>query len=171
MRHPHPRAGRLTPARAAAVAGTAGAVLLVGLLSGCGQSRHRAGAEAPAPSTSPALLDGAPETRAPGLPTGTPVPGGAGLPTGPVGRPGTATSTGGRTATTGVPTGRTSTTTATAAPACAGSPSGDQVVAMLRQTSGLLPDGQPVQVVTGPLCAGDWQYTVVSVQGRDALQV
>lgn len=52
---------------------------------------------------------------------------------------------------------------------CAGHPSGDAVIALLRRTPGLLSHDARVTVRTGPLCAGTWQYTVVAVAGRDPL--
>jgi hypothetical protein len=52
---------------------------------------------------------------------------------------------------------------------CAGYPSGDAVVALLRRTPGLLSANARVTIRTGPLCAGTWQYTVVSVSGREPL--
>jgi hypothetical protein len=58
---------------------------------------------------------------------------------------------------------------ATAAP-CAGRPSGDQVVSVLRRV-GLLTAGVYATVRTGPLCSGSWQYTVIAVVGREPLQV
>lgn len=54
---------------------------------------------------------------------------------------------------------------------CAGRPSGSQVINFLRRTSGLLPSGVRITVATGPLCAGDWQYTVLQVPDREPLQV
>jgi hypothetical protein len=54
---------------------------------------------------------------------------------------------------------------------CAGRPSADQVVALLRRTPKLLPRGATVTVRTGPVCAGSWQYTIVSVPDREALEV
>lgn len=73
----------------------------------------------------------------------------------------------------------TTTTAAAAAPtfgeayavSCAGYPSGDAVVALLRRTPGLLSANARVTIRTGPLCAGTWQYTVVSVGGREPLAV
>jgi hypothetical protein len=53
---------------------------------------------------------------------------------------------------------------------CAGQPGADQVVAVLRAAR-LLPDGAQATVIEGPLCAGTWQYAVVSVPDRDPLQV
>lgn len=52
---------------------------------------------------------------------------------------------------------------------CAGHPSGDAVIALLRRTAGLLSRTVRVTVRTGPLCAGTWQYTVVAVAGREPL--
>nr|MDT0659818.1 hypothetical protein [Micromonospora sp. DSM 115978] len=58
---------------------------------------------------------------------------------------------------------------------CAGRPSGQQVVSLLRDTDGVLPSGARITTVTaGPFCAGTWQYTVVSVKserGQGPLQV
>lgn len=56
--------------------------------------------------------------------------------------------------------------------ACNGSPSGAQVIALLRRSTGLLPSGATATVrADGPLCAGTWQYSVVIVPGRDPLAV
>jgi hypothetical protein len=54
---------------------------------------------------------------------------------------------------------------------CAGRPNGDQVVALVRKNSSVLPATGTVTVVTGPLCAGSWQYTVLQMAGREPLQV
>jgi hypothetical protein len=54
---------------------------------------------------------------------------------------------------------------------CAGRPSADQVIALLRRTPSLLPRGVRASVKSGPLCAGTWQYTVVDIPDRDELQV
>lgn len=54
---------------------------------------------------------------------------------------------------------------------CAGRPSGEQIIALLRRTGGFIPSGANATVTTGPMCAGTWQYTVVAVPGRDPLQV
>jgi hypothetical protein len=59
---------------------------------------------------------------------------------------------------------------ATASP-CSGGPSADRVIAALRRDRNLLPSGVTPKIVTGPLCAGSWQYTVMNVPGREALQV
>ncbi|GAA4678634.1 hypothetical protein [Phytohabitans rumicis] len=56
--------------------------------------------------------------------------------------------------------------------ACDGTPSGTQVISLLRNTSGLLPSGATATVrADTPLCAGTWQYSVVTVNGRDPLAV
>lgn len=54
---------------------------------------------------------------------------------------------------------------------CAGRPSGSQVISFLRRDTRLLPSGSQVTVSAGPLCAGDWQYTVLQVPNREPLQV
>jgi hypothetical protein len=59
---------------------------------------------------------------------------------------------------------------ATASP-CSGGPGADRVIAALRRDRNLLPAGATPKIVTGPLCAGSWQYTVMNVSGREALQV
>jgi hypothetical protein len=53
---------------------------------------------------------------------------------------------------------------------CNGQPSGDAVLALL-VAEDLLGAGTDANFVTGPLCAGDWQYAVVSVPDLDPLQV
>lgn len=52
---------------------------------------------------------------------------------------------------------------------CQGEPSAAQVVALLRD--GPLPRDVGTAVTTGPLCAGDWHYTMLTVIGHEALQV
>ncbi len=73
----------------------------------------------------------------------------------------------------------TPTPTATATPSapaadravdCNGRPDADAVLAVLRRAQ-LLDGDEKVTVVTGPLCAEDWQYTIVSVPDRDPLHV
>ncbi|SDY17398.1 hypothetical protein SAMN05444365_101933 [Micromonospora pattaloongensis] len=54
---------------------------------------------------------------------------------------------------------------------CRRRPDGAQIVALLRRTPGLLPTNARVTVRQGPLCARDWQYTVLVVPGREPLQV
>ena len=53
---------------------------------------------------------------------------------------------------------------------CAGRPSGDQIVALLRNKR-VLTASSSATVTTGPLCAGTWQYTIVAVTGREPVQV
>lgn len=52
---------------------------------------------------------------------------------------------------------------------CAGSPSQAQVTALLRRSANL-PRNARVTFKTGPLCAADWQYSVVEVPDRETLQ-
>ena len=58
----------------------------------------------------------------------------------------------------------------TVAVSCAGQPDQAELLDLLRD-EGLLGAGTEAQVVTGPLCAGDWQYAVVTVPDLDPLQV
>src|SRR5690606_24514134 len=53
---------------------------------------------------------------------------------------------------------------------CDGSPGGEAIVALLTR-EGVLPAGTRPRVTEGPLCAGEWQYAVVTVADRDPLQV
>ncbi|MEU5942955.1 hypothetical protein ABZ807_28165 [Micromonospora sp. NPDC047548] len=53
--------------------------------------------------------------------------------------------------------------------ACAGRPSADRVVDLLRGR--VLPRDVSVKATAGPLCAADWQYTVFAVAGHEELQV
>jgi hypothetical protein len=60
---------------------------------------------------------------------------------------------------------------ATAVP-CQGQPSAAQVMALLRNTSGMLPRGETATVRAGtPVCAGTWQYSEIVVSNRDPLLV
>ncbi|MEV0132306.1 hypothetical protein AB0H83_28055 [Dactylosporangium sp. NPDC050688] len=54
---------------------------------------------------------------------------------------------------------------------CNGRPTGEQVVAAVRRARPGLPGGNGLTVKTGPLCAGVWQYTVLTVTGSEPLQV
>ncbi|GAB2939508.1 hypothetical protein GCM10027280_29820 [Micromonospora polyrhachis] len=54
---------------------------------------------------------------------------------------------------------------------CQGSPSRTQLTALLRRQTGLLPAGAQITVTTGPLCSGEWQYSVVQIPDREPLQV
>jgi hypothetical protein len=53
--------------------------------------------------------------------------------------------------------------------ACAGYPSAERIISLLRGASMI--SSTRVTVRTGPLCAGSWQYTVIAVAGREPLQV
>jgi hypothetical protein len=54
---------------------------------------------------------------------------------------------------------------------CAGRPGADQVLGALRQHPEFVPAGSNPTVYKGPLCAGTWQYSVITQQGREPLQV
>ncbi|WP_337588087.1 hypothetical protein [Micromonospora lupini] len=148
-RHPAPPprvTTAITPVavRALPLAGALLALLTIGALTGCG---------APPELSDPA---GAPS----GVSTPT-APGPTGVPTG---TPST------------VPSTPLSTPSATRDPglvatACRNGPTGQRVVQLLRGRASVLPDNVRVRVRTGPLCAGDWQYTVVEVTGHEELQV
>ena len=53
---------------------------------------------------------------------------------------------------------------------CAGRPTAARVIALVR-SNGMLTGNAPVTVQVGPLCAGSWQYTVLTGTGREPLQV
>jgi hypothetical protein len=55
--------------------------------------------------------------------------------------------------------------------ACRGQPSSGQVISALRRDRNILPQGVTPRVLTGPLCAGSWQYTIIDVPDHDPLQV
>jgi hypothetical protein len=55
--------------------------------------------------------------------------------------------------------------------ACAGHPDAAQVIAALRRDRNLIAAGMTPRAVTGPLCAGSWQYTVLNVPDHEPLQV
>ncbi|MFC4106589.1 hypothetical protein ACFOX0_11655 [Micromonospora zhanjiangensis] len=136
---------RATPAKPVPVAGTGVVVVLLCLsaLAGCG--------------TPPELTE---PTGDPPRPTvSSPVPS-ASVPT----------DAGSATRPTLPPAVPTPTTGGLVATACAGGPSGQQVVSLLRDR-GLLPGGARPTVSRGPLCADDWQYSVVQVPDREPLQV
>ncbi|MBW4703870.1 hypothetical protein [Micromonospora sp. RL09-050-HVF-A] len=59
-------------------------------------------------------------------------------------------------------------TAATVATACAGRPSANSVIGLLR--SDVLPGDVSVRAVEGPLCADGWHYTVLAVSGHEELQ-
>lgn len=132
------------------VAALAGAVTLAGVvaLTGCGappELTQRRGFPVPSPSQSPTSST---PTASGHTPTAPPTPAAPSVPPAPTFGEFTAVD-------------------------CAGRPSGDQVISFLRRTSRLLPAGVRVTVATGPLCAGDWQYTVLQIRDRelDPLQV
>jgi hypothetical protein len=54
---------------------------------------------------------------------------------------------------------------------CNGRPAGDQVIAAVRRARPNLPAGSGLTVKTGPLCAGIWQYTVLTVANSEPLQI
>ncbi|MGC4765123.1 hypothetical protein ACLQ20_19935 [Micromonospora sp. DT46] len=54
---------------------------------------------------------------------------------------------------------------------CPDGPSGARIVDLVRGRGGVLPNGVRVRVRTGPLCAGEWHYTVLDVTGHETLQV
>nr|WP_233257640.1 hypothetical protein [Micromonospora sp. S4605] len=119
--------------------------LVAGVLAGCGTPPELRTAE-PGPVSTPS------RTAAP-TPTGTAPP-----PVGPTGLPGLGTPT--PTADTGL-----------VAVACSSGPTGARVVDLVRGRGGVLPRDVRVRVVSGPLCAAEWQYTVLDVTGHEQLQV
>lgn len=139
----HPAVTRALPATR--VLPVALALLAIGTLAGCG-----------AP----------PELRGPAaLPTGN----AASTAPGPTGTPSTVPTT----APTGPPIGGVTATpdAGLVATACRNGPTGQRVVQLLRGRAAVLPDNVRVKVRTGPLCAADWQYTVLEVTGHEELQV
>jgi hypothetical protein len=54
---------------------------------------------------------------------------------------------------------------------CNGRPTGEQVIAAVRRARPNLPAGSGVTVKTGPLCAGVWQYTILTVADSEPLQI
>ncbi|KWV34434.1 hypothetical protein [Micromonospora rifamycinica] len=59
-------------------------------------------------------------------------------------------------------------TAATVAVPCAGRPSTERVIGLLRDD--VLPRNVSVRAVQGPLCADGWHYTVLAVSGHEQLQ-
>jgi hypothetical protein len=55
--------------------------------------------------------------------------------------------------------------------ACLGVPSGDQVIAVIRAKTKLLPKTGAITVPTGPLCSGNWQYTILQAPNKEPLLV
>jgi hypothetical protein len=54
---------------------------------------------------------------------------------------------------------------------CNGRPSGAQIIAAVRRARPNLPAGSGVTVKTGPLCAGVWQYTILTITNSEPLQI
>lgn len=54
---------------------------------------------------------------------------------------------------------------------CDGSPTGAQVIAVVRRQPDLLPSGATITVRSGPMCTGVWQYTVLTAGDHEPLQV
>lgn len=54
--------------------------------------------------------------------------------------------------------------------ACQGQPDGNAVISVLRRAE-VLPGWATATVQTGPLCAGDWQYTELRIPEREPLLV
>jgi hypothetical protein len=54
--------------------------------------------------------------------------------------------------------------------ACNGKPTGQQVVDVVRRAGALRADARPT-VKRGPLCAGTWQFTELTVPGLDPMDV
>lgn len=52
-----------------------------------------------------------------------------------------------------------------------GRPTGEQVIAAVRKARPGLPTGSGLTVKTGPLCAGVWQYTILTVTSSEPLQI
>ncbi|SCL15614.1 hypothetical protein GA0070624_0771 [Micromonospora rhizosphaerae] len=100
-----------------------------------------------------------PELRQPAQGAAAPTATGAPTPSAPTAAPTT-------------PAARTVTPTASdlVAVPCRSGPSGDRVVSLLRGSARVLPRDVRVRVRIGPLCAGDWQYTVLAVTGHEELQ-
>ncbi|MGS2617265.1 hypothetical protein ACVCAH_22470 [Micromonospora sp. LZ34] len=121
------------------------APLVAAVLAGCGTPPELRTAS-PTPVTAPS------RTAAP-TPAGT-----APSPVSPSGLPGLGTPT--PTADAGL-----------VAVACRNGPTGGRVVDLVRGRGGVLPADVRVRVRSGPLCAADWQYTLLDVTGHEQLQV
>lgn len=63
----------------------------------------------------------------------------------------------------------TSPAAATAAK-CQDRPTPSEIITLLRQQDAIATDPR-IKVSTGPLCVGDWQYTVMDIPNADPLQV
>ncbi|RKN46490.1 hypothetical protein [Micromonospora endolithica] len=138
-----PRRRPQPPARPARTA--TAAVLALTVVAGCGAPPEL---RQPTASTTPQATSSA-TPGSTGLPTTPPAPTappGAGVP---------------------VPTPSPGLT----AVACTAGPSGSRVADLVRGRTGLLPRNATVRLRTGPLCAGDWHYTVLDVTGYEQLHV
>jgi hypothetical protein len=127
------------------VVAAAAALAAAGALAGCGvppELRPKPGSSVPRPSVEPSL-----SSTPAGTPSGVLPPG-----------------------TTGTASPQPSFSEEFALP-CAGYPTTDQVIALVRRTGGLLPRTGSVTAVKGPLCSGTWQYTIFTVPGQEPLQV
>ncbi|MEU6072676.1 hypothetical protein [Micromonospora sp. NPDC047074] len=101
----------------------------------------------PAPTSAPTRTAGPAPTGTPGVPPSPPPP-------------------------TGLPgAGQPTADSGLVAVPCPGGPSGARIIDLVRGRGGVLPNGVRVQVRTGPLCAGEWHYTLLDVAGHEALQV
>ncbi|MFF5231051.1 hypothetical protein [Dactylosporangium sp. NPDC000521] len=80
-----------------------------------------------------------------------------------------------RTTTAATPSGRASSSVTPFSEAymsqCNGRPSGEQVIAAVRKARPGLPAGSGLTVKSGPLCAGVWQYTILTVANAEPLQI
>ncbi|MEU4566182.1 hypothetical protein [Micromonospora sp. NPDC023956] len=116
--------------------------LLTVVLGGCGVPPELE--RYPADRPTPTAAPSA--TAAPGPPTGLPLPPPTLLPTAPG-------------------------SSGAVAVACRNGPSAEQVVRLVRGSAGVLPGGTGVRARSGPLCADNWQYTVLAVSGYEDLTV
>lgn len=121
-------------------------IVVAWLAAGCASGHPERDDDVPPPESTPAAQSGPGSSR-----PYSPPPRGAG---GPGGLPGASPSPTGFGELTAVP--------------CGGRPSGDQVIALLQRRSVLAAGSRPA-VTTGPMCAGTWQYTVVSVSSHEPL--
>ncbi|WP_416901880.1 hypothetical protein [Micromonospora echinospora] len=120
--------------------------LLTVVIGGCAappELEQRSARPTPTPTTAPSPTA---SPGPPGPPTGLPLPPPTALPTTPG-------------------------SSGAIAVACTNGPSREQVLRVVRGSSGVLPGGTGVSVRSGPLCADDWQHTVLAVSGYEDLTV
>jgi hypothetical protein len=124
---------------------TAGpSAVLLAVLSACGQPPELA----PTPTVPAPLLTAPPASPTPTLPPGFTLP-----PTTP-------------------PTADPAPSFAeNSAVPCDGRPDASAVIALVRRSGALPSGGSRARAANGPLCAGTWQYTVLTVPGKEPLQV